>query len=131
MYFNGAAFFVVYHTVAVILIRRIRTSRLNVSPAVSIVTVLGAAYCFAWAETYLIASDANKASFYYRDLAHMLRYGSLFYGCYFVVSFPMVARLDERPGECWSLWRTCTDALAAAMLVFLLLDLVTHVVGVR
>jgi cycloeucalenol cycloisomerase len=130
MYFNGAAFFVVYHTIAVILIRRVRTSRLNVGFLSAAATIALAAYGFAWAETALIAREANAANFYYQDLAYMLRYGSSFYACYFIVSFPMVYRLDEAPNECWTVGRTCLDALAAGMMVFFLLDMVTHVLGV-
>jgi cycloeucalenol cycloisomerase len=129
MYFNGAAFFAVYHTLAVIVMRRVRTSALGRVPLSGALTILATAYCFAWAETRLVATEANAGSFYYRDLAFMLRYGSMFYACYFVVSFPMVYRLDERPGDCWSLSRTCADALAAAMLVFGLLDLCTRLIG--
>ena len=67
--------------------------------------------------------------FYYRDLPRMLRWGSLFYACYFFVSFPMIYRLDEEPGNNWSLGRTCVEALAAGMLVLFLLDGVTRFVG--
>jgi len=126
MYFNAAAFFVVYHTVAIVLMRRVRTSRYGFGTLGAVVTTAAAAYFFAWAETFLIARDANSANFYYRDLPFMLKYGSLFYGSFFIVSFPMLYRLDEKPDECWSVGRTLTESLAASMIVFFLLDLQTH-----
>src|SRR5438093_2925764 len=47
----------------------------------------------------------------------------------FVVSFPMVFRLDERAEEPWSLGRTAIDALAAGMLTFVMLDVATRLTG--
>jgi len=43
----------------------------------------------------------------------------------------MVSRLDERPEEVWTVRRTIIEALAAGMLTFILLDLVTAWVGAR
>jgi cycloeucalenol cycloisomerase len=37
-----------------------------------------------------------------KDLPRMLRWGSVVYACYFVVSFPMVYRLDEGEDESWA-----------------------------
>jgi cycloeucalenol cycloisomerase len=59
----------------------------------------------------------------------MLRWGSLVYACYFVVSFPMVYRLDEHEGESWPLPRVCFESLAAGMLVLFLLDMAARFVG--
>ena len=129
MYFNAAAFFVVYHTLAVIVLRRIRTSRINTGFIALAAVTLVTAYFFAWAETRLVATDSNAPYFYYRDLPWMLHYGSVFYACYFVVSFPMVYRLDEAEGENWPLSRVCIDALAASMLVFVLLDIAMRFIG--
>ena len=67
--------------------------------------------------------------FRYEDLPWALRWGALIYACYFIVSFPLVSRLDERPGEAWSVGRTVVESLAAGMLTFILLDLVTACVG--
>jgi cycloeucalenol cycloisomerase len=125
MYFNAAAFFVVYHTVAFVLMRRILTSRINVGPWVSVVVIATAAWFFAWAETRLVATDANKPYFYYRDLAWMLSYGSGFYACYFLVSFPFAYRIDESETENWPLPKVLIESLAASMLAFFLLDTVS------
>ena len=54
-------------------------------------------------------------------------YGSIFYACYFIVSVPLVANLDEEgsgPGEDPTppLGRVCLESLGAGMLAFILLD---------
>ena len=123
VYFSGAAFFVVYHNLAIICMRRIRTSRLNVGSIVWVLIVIASALFFAWAETRLGATDKNAPYFAYQDLAWMLKYGSVFYACYFLVSFPMFYRLDEGADENWPLSKVCIDALATSMMVFFLLDI--------
>jgi cycloeucalenol cycloisomerase len=129
MYTSAHFYFVTYHTAAVIVMRRVRTSPLFGRSWLWPLTVLATAYFFAWAETFFMTDPSIADQFYYRDLPRMLRWGSLCYACYFFVSFPMVYRLDEEPGDCWSLRRTAVEALAAGMLVLLLLDSVTRVVG--
>ena len=91
--------------------------------------VLAAAYGFAWAETFAMTGGAIAEQFTYRDLPRMLQWGSLFYATYFVVSFPMIYRLDEGLSEDWPLRRVAVEALAAGMLLLLLLDALTHFVG--
>ena len=129
MYWSAHFYFLTYHTASVVLMRRVRTSALGRLPLAWPVTVVAAAYCFAWAETYAMAGGAIAENFGYRDLARMLRWGSLYYALYFVVSFPMVYRLDEAAADDWSLGRTAIDALAAGMLVLFLLDGATKFVG--
>ena len=133
MYLFTQAYFMTYHTTAVIVLRRIRTSgglpTAGLGLPLRAATVVLIAYFWAWAETRAMANPWIADQFAYRDLARMLRYGSIFYACYFVVSFPMFSRLDERPGENWSLRRTCVEALAAGMLVFFLLDLWAKIIG--
>jgi cycloeucalenol cycloisomerase len=130
MYLSAHYYFVTYHTAAVVVMRRVRTSRWNAAPLLFVpLTVVATAYGFAWAETWFMTDPSIAEQFHYRDLPRMLRWGSLFYACYFVVSFPMVYRLDESPCEDWSLGRTATEALAAGMLVVFLLDRVTAAIG--
>lgn len=129
VYFSGAAFFVVYHNLAIICLRRIRTSRLNVGRAAWAVMVVVAALFFAWAETRLVATDKNAPFFAYEDLTWMLKYGSVFYACYFVVSFPMFYRLDEAELDNWPLSKVCTEALATSMMVFFLLDIASRFIS--
>ena len=129
MYPSAHFYFVTYHTLGVIVLRRARTSRPFGHAWLWPVVVLAAAYGFAWAETFFMTGGAIAEQFTYRDLGRMLRWGSLFYACYFVVSFPMIYRLDEEPGECWPLRRVAIEALAAGMLLLVLLDMVTRFVG--
>ena len=127
MYFNAPAFFVVYHTIAVLLMRRARTIDAGaLKPVLTVVTVVAVAYLMAFLETRLVATDANKPYFWYRDLDWMLRYGSIFYACYFLPSFPLVFRLEETPGDRWALSRIVFEALAAAAMVLVLIDFATH-----
>jgi cycloeucalenol cycloisomerase len=129
MYWSAHFYFLTYHTVSVLVMRRVRTSRIGRLPLAWPATVLAAAYFFAWAETTVMTGGAIAEQFAYRNLPRMLRWGSLYYALYFVVSFPMVYRLDEEANEDWPLARTAIDALAAGMLVLFLLDGVTHWVG--
>jgi len=129
MYWSAYFYFVTYHTGAVILMRRLRTSPLGRLPGAWPGTVLAAAYAFAYAETFAMAGGSIAEQFGYHDLGRMLRWGSLYYALYFVVSFPMIYRLDEAPGEDWPLRRVAIEALAAGMLVLFLLDGATRFVG--
>jgi cycloeucalenol cycloisomerase len=136
MYLNATAFFVVYHTTAVIVMRRIRSMTTGFGDAARLVSwalIVGAVAVFwAWAETYFYfkLADNDFANVWYEDLDRMLKYGSWFYALYFVVSFPMVYRLDEeREGVRWSLWRVVVEASCVGMLSLLLIDLATHLIG--
>ena len=108
--------------------RRFRTSRIGGGQLSWLVTISVAALFFAWAETRLVATDANAPYFAYRDLAWMLSWGSVFYACYFVVSFPMFYRLDEAVNDNWPLSKVVIDALAASMLAFYLLDFASRLI---
>ena len=63
------------------------------------------------------------------DKPRMLRWGSLFYACYFLVSLPLLARMDEPPGPVFSPGRAALEALAAGMLVFMILDALALLLG--
>jgi cycloeucalenol cycloisomerase len=134
MYFNAVAFFLVYHTLAVVCMRRVRTTTTGLLPGVrrlcwaAIVAVT--ALFFAWAETRLYITQAATGNVWYVDLPAMLRYGSIFYALYFVVSFPNVYRLDEDPGAPpWTLSRTIVEASFVSITSLLLLDLWARVLG--
>ncbi|WZZ82706.1 hypothetical protein YC2023_103278 [Brassica napus] len=51
------------------------------------------------------------------DRNAMYRVGCLFYALYFIVSFPMFFRMDEKSSDKWNLSRVAIDALGASMLV--------------
>jgi cycloeucalenol cycloisomerase len=52
----------------------------------------------------------------------MYTVGSVVYGIYFIISFPMFLRLDENAGEDWPISKVVIDALGACMAVTILLD---------
>ncbi|WP_028080223.1 hypothetical protein [Solimonas soli] len=135
MYFNAVAFFVVYHSIAVVVMRRVRTMSLSAAPLLRgllwIITVAAVAYFFAWAETYfyVASSQMSRANVWYVDIPRMLSIGSLCYALYFIVSFPNVYRLDEDAAQPWTVSRAAIEASAVSMIVLLLLDLFTWIVG--
>src|SRR5262245_40300855 len=133
MYLNAIAFFVVYHTAAVVCMRRVRATTGGLQPAarrLAWVGIVGAtALFFAWAETRLYMTQAASGNVWYVDLQAMLRWGSVFYALYFLVSFPNVYRLDEDPAEPWTVSRTVVEASFVGITSLLLLDLWAHVLG--
>jgi cycloeucalenol cycloisomerase len=134
MYWNAIAFFVVYHTLAVICMRRVRTMTFAWSTAAQraawFVIVLATALFFAWAETRLYITEDAAANVWYVDLPRMLKWGSIFYAMYFVVSFPNVFRLDEHPDEPrWTLARTVIEASFVGIVSLLLIDLWAQFLG--
>jgi cycloeucalenol cycloisomerase len=147
LYAVTQAYFATYHVAMIVLLRRVRTSALGRGPAgpwLSPLALLALAYAFAYGETYFMASDALSDYFWYLDRARMLQLGSLFYATYFVVSVPLLARVDEprereedcelggqaeRAGRRWPLRRVMLEALAASMLMFYVLDLWALIFG--
>ena len=133
-----------YHVVMLVLLRRarallglppvgVRDLSLRTWPwarrvALALVT-LALAYAVAYAETLFMAIDAIAPYFGYADKARMLRYGSLFYACYFLVSLPILARLDEPAGERTPLGRVILSSAGAGLIVMLILDLLAWIIG--
>lgn len=134
MYLNAVAFFVVYHTAAVVCMRRVRSVAAGLSAVGQriawVVIVLVSALFWAWAETRLYITQAASTTVWYEDLDAMLVYGSIVYSMYFVASFPSVFRLDETRIEApWSMSRIVIEATAAALFSMFLFDLWGHFVG--
>ncbi|MAG31326.1 MAG: hypothetical protein CL908_10615 [Deltaproteobacteria bacterium] len=134
MYLNAVAFFVVYHSMAIVCMRRVRAMTLRWSrPAQRIgwiVIVALTALFFAWAETRLYITQAASGNVWYVDLGAMLKWGSVFYSMYFIVSFPSLFRMDETISEPrWTASRCVIEASAAAILSMLLLDLWAGSIG--
>ncbi len=75
-------------------------------------------YAVAFLETFTIQ---NFPYYDIPDRHAMYVYGSMFYGIYFIVSFPMFARLDET-ANAWNLSETFVDSMACCMIVTQLLD---------
>jgi cycloeucalenol cycloisomerase len=129
MYLLTQAYFITYHTTAVIVLRRIRTSRLPIGPMLWPILLFAVAYFWAWMETKAMANPWIESQFYYRDMERMLAYGSLFYSLYFVASFPIFYHLDEEREASWSLTITVAAACTASMIMMFLLDFAAAIFG--
>jgi len=129
MYLLTQAYFLTYHTTAVIALRRIRTSRLPIGALLWPVLLLFIAYFWAWMETKAMANPWIESQFYYKDMERMLAYGSLFYSLYFVASFPIFYPLDERRDANWSLPITAAAACTASLIMMFLLDFAAAIFG--
>lgn len=127
MYLLTQAYFMTYHTTAVIVLRRIRTSRLPIGRFTWPVLLLAVAYFWAWMETRAMANPWMESQFHYRDMARMLSYGSFFYALYFIASFPIFYHLEEEKDACWSLKATTAAALSASMIMLFLLDFAARI----
>lgn len=127
MYPLTQAYFVTYFVAAPIALRRLggALGRGWLGRAL-VVLVLG--YGIAWMETFAMANDGLSAYFAYADKDKMLRFGSLGYSAYFLVGLPLVIRIDEHH-ERWPLRRVMTEAVAACMMILLLLELWSAIVG--
>ena len=129
MYIITLYFFMTYHSCSVVLMRRIRTSDLPIRIILWPIMVAACAYLFAAAETIFMASPLIEDVFYYHDRMRMIKYGSVAYGLFFIVSFPMVSRLDENPEDNWTIGRTLIEAFATIAMVLYLLDFWTKIIG--
>ncbi|AUM12240.1 hypothetical protein [Ketobacter alkanivorans] len=126
MYFYTHAYFMTYHTTAVLVMRRVLTSSLPLRHLLFLPLAFAVGYCWAWMETKAMANPLMATSFYYTKLDAMLTYGSLIYATYFVVGFPIFYFLDENKAQPWSKLTVCAAALSTSMLVFYLLDICAH-----
>ncbi|KAI3435286.1 uncharacterized protein J3R85_006210 [Psidium guajava] len=116
--------FLFYHVMSNLTLRRLRHAIADLPEKIQWVTeaawILALSYFIANLETLAIS---NFPYYEFVDRASMYKVGSLFYAIYFIVSFPMFLRIDEKPGSPWDLPRVAIDALGAAMLVTIILDL--------
>jgi cycloeucalenol cycloisomerase len=130
MYPLTQAYFVTYHVAMLVVLRRVRRGLGDLSAGTGawprrlalVAVACGLAYAVAYAETLFMASDLIRDLFWYADKPRMLRWGSLFYACYFLVSLPLLYPMDEPPGPAYPLRRVVLEALAAGMLVMMILD---------
>ncbi|AMN47994.1 cycloeucalenol cycloisomerase [Steroidobacter denitrificans] len=133
MYFNTMAFFIVYHTLAVILMRRIRALAgdwgLAARKAAWFAIVLITSIFFAWAETFFYITPDIANHVYYVDKEKMLAVGTSLYVLYLIVSFPNFFRLDETIDTRWSLKDCVVQASFVSMWILLLIDLWVHIYG--
>ncbi len=94
MYILSQAYLMTYHTTAIIVLRRIRTSGLPIGKIGWCLSIIATALFWAWAETKIMANPWVKDQFTYKNVGRMLTYGSIFYACYFIPSFPIFYRID-------------------------------------
>ncbi|XP_051179582.1 cycloeucalenol cycloisomerase [Lolium perenne] len=115
--------FLLYHMASNMTLRRLRHTTAHLPQSVrwffDAAWILAFSYFFAYLETLAIT---NFPYYEFVDRDAMYKVGSMFYAIYFLVSFPMFARIDEK-AEKWDLGRVAVDALGAAMLVTIILDL--------
>mmetsp|Transcript_27211 Transcript_27211/g.54517 ORF Transcript_27211/g.54517 Transcript_27211/m.54517 type:complete len:321 (-) Transcript_27211:98-1060(-) len=129
LYFATHFYFVTYHTFSNLILRRIETRYL---PGTARTVFFWAAVCVfsyftAFMETLTI-SNFPYYSFQDRYMAYTL--GSAFYGLYFLVSFPVFYRIDEKVGQMengsmvvpHTMFQTVFESLGTCMLVLILLD---------
>lgn len=129
MYLLAHAYFMTYHTSAVIVLRRFKTSSLPFKLVLYPLVLFVVSYFWAWMETKAMANPMIADQFYYKDKVRMLAYGSIMYACYFIASFPIFYHLDEDKNNKWNLWIVTAAALSASMLTFYLLDFWTKYIG--
>jgi cycloeucalenol cycloisomerase len=133
MYPLTQAYFVSYHAAMIVALRRLHRalgpgagwSR----PLVLALATIILAYAVAYGETLFMASDLIADLFWYADKPRMLRWGSLFYACYFLVSLPLLYPMDEPPRPRHTAGRAALEALAAGMLVLMILDALALLLG--
>lgn len=123
LYFATHFYFVFYHTISNLVLRKIETRYLP-SPMRTLffmACILAFSYFIAFMETLTI-SNYEDYSFSDRDMAYKI--GSFFYGLYFIVSYPVFFRLDEEypKKKPHSLYQTILEAFGASMIVLCLLD---------
>uniref|UniRef100_A0ACD5W9G1 Uncharacterized protein n=2 Tax=Avena sativa TaxID=4498 RepID=A0ACD5W9G1_AVESA len=122
-FFLTHACFLMYHMAANMTLRRLRHTTAHLPQSIrwsfDAAWILAFSYFIAYLETLAIA---NFPYYEFVDRDAMYTVGSMFYAIYFLVSFPMFLRIDEK-AEKWGLGRVAVDALGAAMLVTIILDL--------
>lgn len=143
MYPLTQAYFVSYHVGMLVVLRRLHralglpnlpegTARWPRLLLLAFAT-LALAYAVSFGETLFMASDLIADLFWYADKPRMLRWGSLFYACYFLVSLPLLYPMDEPtrgpPAPSYTPGRAALEALAAGMLVMMILDALALLLG--
>jgi cycloeucalenol cycloisomerase len=133
MFLCTHAYFCFYHTGTTLVLRRVWTGNYYLRRTklgrvcVSTLLVAALAVFTAFMETWTISSFPYY-TFENRSYAYTV--GSVLYGIYFIVSFPMYYAVDE-PGQGakMTLWQTAVHSLGACMLVTILLDIWRLIVG--
>jgi cycloeucalenol cycloisomerase len=121
LYFVTIAYFSTYYTGMQLLWRAFRTRFPDAPGVVRLVVLCVLGYSVAFAETSGMATQYMREYFLYRDKHFTLIYGSLCYGTIFVISLPLVYRLDEeaQPDGKRTLRSLFWDACAANTVVLI------------
>lgn len=128
LYLITQAYFSTYFVFSNILARivdRTFTNKLTKQVAM-IVQVLALSWFYAVAETVTIESYPYYS---FVDRAQMYKVGVTFYALYFIPSFPIFYKIDEKKGECWDIKDTLAYAMAATLASFVLCDFWRLMVG--
>jgi len=126
LYLITHAYFMGYFSFSNMLIRFLRTRRFYLRSSRTGRIVSNSILIFlmsvftAFMETFTIQSVPYYT---HESKEFMYTVGSVFYGWYFYVAFPMFFEVDEKPGRAWTIWQTAVNSLAACMIVLIFLDL--------
>lgn len=122
LYLVTIAYFSTYYVVLQIAWRAFRTRFPSAPWPLRLAVLAALGYATAFAETSGMATSAMHDYFLYRDKSFTLLFGSLCYGSIFVVSLPLVYRLDEQvqPDGRRTLRSLLWDACAANTIVLIL-----------
>jgi len=127
LFFATHFYFVFYHTASNMLLRKVETSY-RPGPARRLLfwtVVCSFAYFTAFMESFSISSFEHYS--FNKPKSEIYSWGSAFYGIYFLVSYPVFYRLDEKVSskdkmQPHSLFQTIMEVMGSAMIVLLLLD---------
>jgi cycloeucalenol cycloisomerase len=129
MYLLTHAYFMTYHSTAIVVLRRFKTSGIKGMFVLFPVMVGVIGYFWAWMETKAMANPLIEENFYYEKMDIMLAYGSAIYAIYFICSFPIYYFIDEHANKKWTLLQVIAGGLSASMLTFYGLDFTAHFIG--
>ena len=135
LYFATHFYFVTYHTFANMLLRQIET-RYAASRWRSMLfwtVVVAFSYFTAVMETFTISSFEHYG--FRTNLRMIYTVGSAFYGIYFLVSYPVFYRIDEKVNKklgvpLHSVYQVVMEVMGSGMMVLLLLDFARLAAGV-
>ncbi|MDB4968218.1 MAG: hypothetical protein JWN44_3907 [Myxococcales bacterium] len=115
------AYFSTYYVLMQIIWRAFLTRFPSAPLPLRIIVLVIIGYAVAFTETSGMATDVMHEYFRYRDKSFTLLYGSLCYGTIFVVSLPLVYRLDEnaQPDGQRTIRSLLWDACAANTIVLI------------
>lgn len=124
-------YFLLYHAVSSMTLRRLEHAIKDI-PSRQTRWLIQAGWVLVLSYITALTEALTISHFpYYEmvDRSTFYKVGSLLYGIYFLVSFPMFKRIDEDPNTPWNLNQVVVDALGASMLVTIVLDLWRITIG--